>query len=85
MIVKVVVRGHAAHISSSPSDPNRVVMTAPASRVRPRFPRSADPAAELVGYFVATEASTKNVTTHESIPLDVIELGERVPAPEKQW
>lgn len=82
MIVKVEIIGLTAQITSSPKDRPRLVMTYPASRVRMRFAEKEGP---LVGYFLATEAVTKDVATGVEYALDVIELGDRLIAPKEVW
>lgn len=80
-MVKVEIRGDHALITSSPTDKLRIVMAVPASRVRSRFAEKKP----SVGYFLATEAVTKDAATGAEYPLDVIELGDRVVAPKETW
>lgn len=87
MIVKVVINGDSASISTHPNDKAHLAMVYPSSRVRKRFKESVDAPFDriLVGFFEAAVAVTKNVETQEEYELDVLELGERVPPPEEVW
>lgn len=87
MIVKVLVDGDSASISTHPKDSAKLAMVYPSSRVRKRFKESVDASFDqiLVGFFEAAIAVTKNVETQEEYELDVLELGERVPPPEEVW
>ena len=83
MIVKVEIRGDVATMTSAPGEKPRIDMHVPASRVRAKFPAGSGPS--LVGYFIATNAVSKDPKTGDEFPLDVVELGERVPPPKEGW
>ena len=83
MIVKVEIVNDVARMTSAPDEKGGIDMRVPASRVRSKFPAGNSPV--LVGYFIATYAVTKDPKTGDEFPLDVVELGDRVPAPKVGW
>ena len=81
MIVRIVVQGDAAVVHTGPSQKEGICMTIPAYRVRPKFKElGPEP---LIGFFAASLAVTRRLDTNEDIPLDVLQIGDRVPTPEK--
>ena len=72
MIVKILVTGAAARISTDPREKGGLEMVVPAHSVRRKFAERAD---RLLGYFHAEEADSSNT----------LEIGDRVPTPDDPW
>lgn len=82
MIVKVEIQGEVARITTGPSVSPGISMEVPADRVRKRFEGGGG---VHVGFFVATEAASRNADTNEAVSLGVLEIGERVTNLKETW
>lgn len=82
MMVKVAIVGEVAFLISDPRQEPRLLMQVPARQVRCRFQERAQ---ILAGYFNVSEAVSRNTATQEEYPLDVLEIGERMPVPQDPW
>ena len=89
MIVKIEIEGDRAVLSTHPSEKPGVNQVESAGRLRCRFVERG--ARRMVGFFLADEATASIVTlvdgveTPSSVPLDILEIGDRVPTPKEAW